>query len=320
MTQQIKLSELKNVIKEILQDVMGDDTPDGYSNEFQRAHAHSQSTTPRKNETEKAKQLAKAGKYVLLATYPIFCKHTDAILGNETTIEKVFNTREEANAEGEKQSEGSHGDVAYKVIGPEDLMPKKQEPLSPEGDDVPFQETQQQLEGAGWGTTKDIKKDPKHINDPKTGKMERWRIKYASSKDLKKHGNTEKSPVNEGREPEPLTPEAIAGIEKSMQRKGTRPTAKRLVDIALAGHLMGLTSGDLADTATFANGLDAIEQALVQGDFDGAINIAKETAEEMIRDEGGEGILGDEDDLGETVTKNELKEMIRGLVNEMWVI
>ena len=174
-------------------------------------------------------------------------------------------------------------------------------------------------EGAGWGTTKDIKKDPKHIDDPKTGKMERWRIKFQSTKDLKKHGNTEKSPVNEGKEPKPLTPEAIAGIEKSMQRKGTRPTARRLVDIVLAGHLMGLTSGNLADTATFANGLDSIEQALVQGDFDGAINIAKETAEEMIRDEGGEGILGGEDDLDETVTKNELKEVIKELVNEMWV-
>ena len=52
-------------------------------------------------------------------------------------------------------------------------------------------------EGAGWGTTTDIKKDPKHIDDPKNGKMERWRIKYASSRDLSKHGNTEKSPVNE---------------------------------------------------------------------------------------------------------------------------
>ena len=174
-------------------------------------------------------------------------------------------------------------------------------------------------EGAGWGTTKDIKKDPKHIDDPKTGKMERWRIKFQSANDLKKHGNTEKSPVNEGKEPKPLSPEAIAAIQRSMQRKGTRPTAKRLVDIMLSGPLMGLTSNDLADTAIFANGLDAIEEALTRGDFQGAINIAKETSEEMIRDEGGGGILGGEDDLGETVTRTELKEMIKGLVNEMWV-
>jgi len=39
-----------------------------------------------------------------------------------------------------------------------------------------------------------MKKDPKHI----TG--ERWRIKFQSSDDLEKHGNTEKSSVEELRD------------------------------------------------------------------------------------------------------------------------
>jgi len=43
----------------------------------------------------------------------------------------------------------------------------------------------------GYVHDKDMKKDPKHI----TG--ERWRIKFQSTKDLEKHGNTEKSPVDE---------------------------------------------------------------------------------------------------------------------------
>ncbi len=282
---------------------------------------------------------------------------------------------------------------------------------SPEPQDIPVDE------GVGWGTMKDIKKDPKHIDDPDTGKPEHWRIKFQSAKDIKKHGTTEKSPVNEsignvaGKTPtdpmqivslimdsstvlfftnagirgpvirtarrsgiintaqaefaidvddnkknkrvltresevealantiiqqkmnryfatndaamqktpgaspitEALTPKAIESIERIMKAKGTRPTAIKLVDVILAGHLMGLTSRDLADTATFANGLDAIEEALTRGDFEGAVSIARDTAEEMIRDEGGGDILG------ETITKTQLKEMIKGLVNEMWI-
>jgi len=53
-------------------------------------------------------------------------------------------------------------------------------------------------EGVGPVYTKDIKKDPKHVDDPDTGKPEHWRIKFQSAKDLSKHGTTEKSPVNEG--------------------------------------------------------------------------------------------------------------------------
>lgn len=46
-------------------------------------------------------------------------------------------------------------------------------------------------EGFGYVHDKDMAKDPKHI------KGERWRIKFQSASDIKKHGNTEKSDVNE---------------------------------------------------------------------------------------------------------------------------
>lgn len=164
-------------------------------------------------------------------------------------------------------------------------------------------------EGAGWGTTKDIKKDPKHIDDPKTGKMERWRIKFDSSRDLKKHGNTEKSSVNEN-----VTPKTDAFIEKNMKEIGTRQTAKKIIDLILSDSLMGLTSEDLPDTSTFANGLDDMETALTTGNYKAAIRIAKETAKSMVEEEGGTGIMNEN-----TVTKMELKRIIKELVNEMWV-
>ena len=50
-------------------------------------------------------------------------------------------------------------------------------------------------EGVGYVYSKDRAKDPKSIKT--NGGTEHWRIKYQSSKDLSKHGNTEKSPVNE---------------------------------------------------------------------------------------------------------------------------
>lgn len=55
----------------------------------------------------------------------------------------------------------------------------------------------QTSEGVGWGTTKDIAKDPKHTENKTTGKDQRWTIKFGSTKDLKKHGKTESISINE---------------------------------------------------------------------------------------------------------------------------
>ena len=85
---------------------------------------------------------------------------------------------------------------------------------------------------------------------------------------------------------EALTPKSIAVIEKWMgQLKDNRKVAEKIIDTILTKQI-GLSSSDLPDTATFMNGLDAIEDALAAGDFNGAFNIAKETAKEMLNDEG----------------------------------
>ena len=152
----MKKNDLKKILEQIVTEELNEwDEPgrdfggDGYTNDYQRAFAHSQATTPRKNETNKAIELAKRGKYVLMVTYPIHCKTTDACLGSEIAIHKVFSNREEAEKEAEKlHGDGNH-DEDFSIIGPENvdqstgkLKQKKIEPLSktPE-DDIPFQES-----------------------------------------------------------------------------------------------------------------------------------------------------------------------------------
>jgi hypothetical protein len=88
---------------------------------------------------------------------------------------------------------------------------------------------------------------------------------------------------------EALSPKSIATLEKWRKELGDRKTAVKLIDTVLERRL-GLSSADLADTATFANGLDAIEVLLKDGKYDSAIQQAMETARDMIEEEGGQGI------------------------------
>jgi hypothetical protein len=126
----------KESLKENWSGGQEDEVPDGFSNDAQRAFAHSQTTTPRGNDTEKAKQLAKSGKYVVLMEVPVFCKSTDACLGTDISIHHVADTRDEAAEEAQKIYKDGHGDYNISVIGPEDVAPKKAEPTTPE--DVMF--------------------------------------------------------------------------------------------------------------------------------------------------------------------------------------
>lgn len=77
-----------------------------------------------------------------------------------------------------------------------------------------------------------------------------------------------------------------AKIEASVQNNGARETAVKLVNMFIGRMLGGMSSSDLADTATFANGLDTIEEFLEDGDYEGAVIEAKETAQAMLEDEG----------------------------------
>ena len=91
--------------------------------------------------------------------------------------------------------------------------------------------------------------------------------------------------------PKPIPDKAREQISKWCEQLGCRQTGIKLIDMILS-RKVGLSSADLPDTATFANGLDAMEESLQEGDYRGAIEIAKDTVSEMLEDEGF-GMLGD---------------------------
>jgi hypothetical protein len=74
-------------------------------------------------------------------------------------------------------------------------------------------------------------------------------------------------------------------IDNWRSELGDRKTAIKLIDYMLS-RMISMSSGDLADTAMYANGIDGVEDALVDGDYKRALNIAADTAKEMIDEEG----------------------------------
>jgi hypothetical protein len=103
-------------------------------------------------------------------------------------------------------------------------------------------------------------------------------------------------------------------IDKWRSEMGDRKTAIKLIDYMIE-KMVGISSGDLADTATFANGIDGVENALVDGDYKGALNIAGDTAKEMIDEEIGDrdfdeipGFEGTRDALNALRIREEKKE------------
>jgi hypothetical protein len=101
-------------------------------------------------------------------------------------------------------------------------------------------------------------------------------------------------------------------IDKWRSELGDMKTAVKLVDYML-GRMVGMSSSDLADTATFANGLEAIVEELESGDYKSALNLAGDTAKEMIDEEGFgdmfEGVnvskTNKKDDWGRPIYKSE---------------
>ena len=84
---------------------------------------------------------------------------------------------------------------------------------------------------------------------------------------------------------EALTEKGLELVSKWIDENGSRGAGIKLID-AILRKKIGLSSSDLADSSTFMNGLDAVEEALDKRDLQGAYNIAKETAMEMIDEEG----------------------------------
>ncbi len=74
-------------------------------------------------------------------------------------------------------------------------------------------------------------------------------------------------------------------LTKWINELGTRQAAIKLIDNFLV-KATGMSSSDLTDSVTFANGLDEVESYLEGGDFGGAIDATKETVRDMLEDEG----------------------------------
>lgn len=147
----MKPSELNEILKDVIAEELAikewighpDDEPsDGYTNDYQRAFAHSQATNPvPEGDKKKAEDLAKKGKFVVIANNDVHCKTTDAVLGSCISIEGIFDTYEEA--EKKANDIGSYMD-GVGVITPDSVNnpPSKEHSYPPPGteDDVPFQE------------------------------------------------------------------------------------------------------------------------------------------------------------------------------------
>jgi hypothetical protein len=87
---------------------------------------------------------------------------------------------------------------------------------------------------------------------------------------------------------EALSAKGPAIIQGWVDAVGARQAGIKIID-SIIRKMVGLSTADLPDSATFANGLDSIEEALKEKDYQGAYNIAKETAQEMLSEEGFEG-------------------------------
>jgi len=110
---------------------------------------------------------------------------------------------------------------------------------------------------------------------PGAGKGEQRKLAIAENKKTMKR-------LNEG-----LTEKSLKYLSKLIKEKGSRDAGMKVIDMILSRELGGLGIDDLPDSVTLMNGLDSIEEAFDNGDLQGGFNIAKETAMEMIEDEGG---------------------------------
>lgn len=149
----MKPSELNQMLKEVVAEELTKEGyighpewdvehGDGYTNDFQRAFAHSQATQKRpQGQRKEAEELAKKGKFVVISDNNIHCKTTDAVLGSCVAIEGVFDTEEEANKKAEEIAPYTDG---VGVITPDSIKPKTYHDPKPSAgeDDVPFQESQ----------------------------------------------------------------------------------------------------------------------------------------------------------------------------------
>ena len=87
-----------------------------------------------------------------------------------------------------------------------------------------------------------------------------------------------------------LTESQQTKLKAMTDKHGARQIAIKLIDSYIKKYTgpIGISSSDLPDTATFASGIDEIEDFLTEGEYQSAYNTASDIAEEMLAEEGFE--------------------------------
>jgi hypothetical protein len=184
----------------------------------------------------------------------------------------------------------------------------------------------QQDEGVGYVYAKDRAKDPKSIPG------EHWRVKFQSAGDLKKHGNTEKSKINEASLRYDQDAEAKAAAEEifkqfhhwnfvSALKRSNGDINRAARYVALAGTMMwndkNISQIIPSDTfgAVVKKSYQLIKSAFSVKQRNVYLNLyvlSKREIEEIVE-------LAQKTIKEESVSKRDINSVIRELVDEMWV-
>jgi len=134
-----------------------------------------------------------------------------------------------------------------------------------------------------------------------------------NKKNLYKAMSPEKK-LNEG-----LTEKGIATLQKWIAENGARGAGVKMIDQML-NKIIGLSSSDLPDSATFASGLDDIESLLESGNYDGALEVARDTAKEMVEEEGGGDLFGEQklNEGMQAMSRDELMNALEKMYPKAW--
>jgi len=151
---------------------------------------------------------------------------------------------------------------------------------------------------------KAVSKKDAYPQEDAVGYVPQGKVKTKLATESKK---TKMSNIKEG-----IRERNIVAIQNLVDTYDYRVAAKKLIDKVLVIK-MGLSSEDLGDTPIFANGLDTVEDFLISGEFEQAFESAKETANEMIQDEGGGNMFGENKQNNKKSIKDNTKTKMKRL-------
>lgn len=112
-----------------------------------------------------------------------------------------------------------------------------------------------------------------------------------------------------------LTPKGIETVRQLTLNHDSRTVAIKLVNHCLA-KMVGLSADDMADTSTYANGLDRIEILLKDQKFGRAFDVAKDTAKDMIKEEGLDMFEENNKSKMKILTKELFSKLIREAIGD----